>query len=184
MIDVEVESQELDNFLTNFNKKIKSINTEILNEIAGFTLERMQYYYSSAEVEPGESMSFIKTDEKDGVTCSMVGPQSWYTEFGTGTKGQQHKHPLKSKFKSEYGLHEYNSGKTIRRATEKVAENQKAIEAGITPGTLYWTYKGKDGDINYTTGIPSQRIVYNAGKEAKKELRVVIKRHMEKGLNK
>lgn len=121
-------------------------------------------------------MYFYREDSDKETVVGMFGPQAWYSEFGTGTKGQRRKHP----FKGEYALNPYNSGKTIRNASEAVAQKPEAIAEGITKGSKYWTYKGNDGLIHYTNGIPSQRQVYDAGKAAKKELKNIVNKNMEK----
>lgn len=103
------------------------------------------------------------------------GPQAWYSEFGTGTRGQLQPHPYKGK----YALNPYNSGKTIRPASEKVSQKEGAKKAEIKKGDLYWTYIGEDGKLYYSKGVPAQKIVYDAGQLAKRRLNPTIKKHMK-----
>ena len=176
-IDVEVQSKELDNFLENFDNKLEKVCQNIINELAEKSLKEIYNNYSKAEHQAGEGMDFTKAGTKSEKTVSMVGPQAWYSEFGTGTRGEIQNHPLKHRF----GLNPYNSGETIREATEKVAQKDKAKEAGITEGTLYWTYEDDNGEIHYTQGIPAQKEVYDAGQKIQKEMHDIVEKHM-KGL--
>lgn len=178
---VEVEDDGLEEYLKNLKQDIEKASDTILDEIATYTLRQMRLGYIESEFQPGETMSFTKDKVGNEVTLAMSGPQAWYTEFGTGTRGKARPHPFKNKYSE---LSPYNSGKTIRRATKKVAQKEGAIQAGITPGMLYWTYKAKDGNIYYTRGIPSQRIVYTAGKLAKKKLEEIVNRNMKKVMSK
>lgn len=174
-MSIDIESKELDKFFINIEKKLQESSISIIEELSNIALKEIQENYSKAEYQAGEYMDFSKLGSDKEKTVSMSGPQAWYSEFGTGTRGELQPHPLKQRF----GLNPYNSGKTIRKATEKTAQKGKAIEAGITPGTLYWTYKDSNGEIHYTQGIPAQKEVYNAGKTVEKELPKVVEKYMK-----
>lgn len=175
--DVEVKADELEKYVERMVQgEMEKVSKDILTNIADYTLRQMRLNHIEAEFQPGEEMSFVKTENGNEVIVSMVGPQAWYSEFGTGTRGRQRPHPLKDSF----ALNPYNSGKTIRRATKKVAEKPEAAREGITVGTLYWTYKAPNGEVYYTKGIPSQRQVYTSGKAAKKKLPEIVERNMKR----
>lgn len=177
-MEVDIEDNGLEVFLQDLEKGVNEASNKILDEIATYTLRQMRIGYMESEFQPGETMSFTREQTGNEVVLAMVGPQAWYSEFGTGTRGRERPHPLKG----EFPLNAYNSGQTIRRATKKVAEKEGAKEAGITTGMLYWTYKAKDGKVYYTRGIPSQRQVYTAGKMAKKKLPEIVERNMRKAI--
>lgn len=169
--DVSVEYTKLQKMLNNLENKLEKVCEKIVDEVAEQTLKEIQSNYSKAEYQAGgEEMDFAKTGSKTEKTVSMIGPQAWYSEFGTGTYGAMQPHPLKQKFP----LNGYNSGETIRMATKGVSE-----KTGIPENTLYWTYKGLDGEIYYTQGIPAQKEVYDAGQTMKKEMPKIIEKYMK-----
>ena len=168
--NVEIESKELDNFLESFDVKLERACQNTLDALAEKALDEMKSNYSKAEYQAGEYMDFSKVGSQNEKSASMSGPQSWYSEFGTGTEGEMKPHPLKGRF----ALNPYNSGKTIRKASAKVAE-----KSGIPEGELYWTYKDDNGEVHYTQGIPAQKEVYNAGQTIKKEMPEIVEKYMK-----
>ena len=178
-VNVEVESKELDNFLESFESKLKRACQGTLDALADRALEEMQSNYSKAEYQAGEYMDFSKVGSQNEKSASMSGPQAWYSEFGTGTRGELHPHPLKGRFALDgYNSHVPPLG-TIRAASERVAQKEDAMAAGITEGTLYWTYKGADGKVHYTQGIPAQKEVYDAGQTVHKEMPEIVEKYMK-----
>lgn len=115
-----------------------------------------------------QAYSIIK-DKK--AIAGMKGKQSLYDEFGTGTKGLQNSHPLKSSF----GLNNYNNGKTIR-PNKKI--DSLASENGIGLNEMYWTYKTPDGIKVYTQGIPAGKQVLNASMSLKEKKQQIIKKRV------
>lgn len=174
-VKLTVEAESLEKFLANIKSKITNTAIHMIDDLANTAFDEMKSNYASAEYqEGGQSMDFVKTERASKelkTTVSMVGPQAWYSEFGTGTRGAiGSAHPLKRKF----NLNPYNSGETIRTASDKVSE-----KTGIPPGTLYWTYKGEDGEIHYTQGIPAQKIVYNAGQTTMNKIPEITIKHVK-----
>lgn len=168
-VDVEVEAKELQLFLEKFD--IEKTSQKIIDALAERALEEIKNNYSKAEYgQAGEYMDFEKVGTADEKTVSMAGPQAWYSEFGTGTYGEMQPHPLKDRF----GLNPYNSGPTIRPASEKVS-----MKTDIPVGSLYWTYKDESGHIHYSQGVPAQKQVYNAGQTIKKELPEIVDKYMK-----
>lgn len=175
MIVTSVESDKLDKFLENVEENLQKVSTDIIEDLANLAYDEIYKNYSKSEYQQGSSMDFSKTGSNTEKTVSMSGPQAWYSEFGTGTRGELQSHPLKKRF----NLNPYNSGETIRRASEQVAKKEKAIEAGIKEGDLYWTYKDANGVVHYTQGIPAQKEVYEAGQKVEKELESIVEKHIK-----
>lgn len=149
---------------------LKETCQKIINELADRALDEIRNNYSQSEYQAGEEMDFIKVGDENEKTVSMAGPQAWYSEFGTGTRGALHSHPLKKRFE----LNPYNSGETIRVASESVSK-----KTGIPENTLYWTYKAPDGEVYYTQGIPAQKEVYDAGQTIQDEIPKIIEKYMK-----
>ena len=165
-MNIEISADELQYFLGGYKDELEDTSMWIINDLADYALEEMRKNYTQAEYQAGETMDFLKVGDLNEKTVSMIGPQAWYSEFGTGTRGEMQPHPLKGSF----ALNPYNSGPTIRPASEKVT-----MKTGIPVGTLYWTYKANDGEIYYTQGIPAQKEVYNAGLAVQKKMPEIIK---------
>ena len=168
--DIVIECKDLQKYINKAAKKIEKAPIEIIDELSDIALKEMERNYANAEYQAGEKMDFKKSGSRTEKNVSMIGAQAWYSEFGTGTRGQTSPHPLKGKFT----LNPYNSGKTIRPASAKVSQ-----KTGIPPGALYWTYMDENGEIHYTQGIPAQKEVYNAAQVVKKKVKSVIKKEIE-----
>ena len=173
-IKVEVEADKLEEFLNNIGEKMQKASTGIIEDLANLALDEIQKNSSRAEYQPGITMDFLKTGSNTEKTVSMAGPQAWYSEFGTGTYGEMQPHPLKGRF----ALNPYNSGKTIRPASEKVS-----MLTGIPVGSLYWTYKADNGQVYYSQGIPAQKQVYNAGQTVQKKIPEISMKRMKEMFN-
>lgn len=166
--ELENLAKQMDNWAEMMDKASK----KIVEDLANYGLEKMQEIYAEAQskYEDTTAMDFSITGTETEKTVSMSGPQALYDEFGTGTIGAENPHPIKS----EFGLNEYNSGPTIRRA-------EKDIE-GIKAGDLYWTYKDESGVVHYTQGIPAQKEGYDSLKATIKKAPEIVKKRMEETL--
>lgn len=169
--DITIDAEQFQDFINNASKYIETSIKQTLEEASELALNEMKKNHAEAKFETSGLMYFSNEDTEKGKEVSMSGAQAVYTEFGTGTEGAMHPHPMKSDFK----LNDYNSGKTIRIATAKTAE--KAL---IAPGTLYWTFKDDNGNIHYTQGVPAQKIVYNAGIEVKEKMPEIIEKNLRR----
>lgn len=170
-VKVEVEADKLEEFLANIGAKMQKASNGIIEDLANLALSEIKDNYAKAEYgQAGEYMDFTKTGSDTEKTVSMVGPQAWYSEFGTGTYGEMQPHPLKGRF----ALNPYNSGETIRPASEDVS-----MKTGIPVGSLYWTYKADNGQVYYSQGIPAQKEVYDAGQTVQKEIPEISMKHMK-----
>lgn len=171
-VNVEVEANKLEEFLKHALKYLRKADENIANDLADFALDEIESNYNKAEYgQAGEYMDFVKTGTQKEITVSMVGPQAWYSEFGTGTYGELSPHPLKGRF----GLNPYNSGPTIRPASEKVS-----MKTDIPVGSLYWTYKDSNGQIHYSQGIPAQKEVYDAGQKLESKAAELADKHIRR----
>jgi hypothetical protein len=169
--DITIDAEQLEDFLNNASKYIEWAAKVSIEQASEFTLDKMRGNYAASRYEPGDYMDFSKTGTDTEKEVCMSGPQAVYSEFGTGTEGAMQPHPMKGDFE----LNDYNSGRTIRTATDETAK--KAL---IAPGTLYWTFKDDEGNLHYTQGIPAQKIVYNAGIEVKKQMPEIIEKNLRR----
>lgn len=170
-----LSSKELDNLakqMDNWAEMMDKASKKIVEDLANYGLEKMQEIYAEAQskYEDTTAMDFSITGTETEKTVSMSGPQALYDEFGTGTIGAENPHPIKS----EFGLNEYNSGSTIRKAGKNVP--------GIKEGDLYWTYKDEGGAVHYTQGIPAQKEGYDSLKATIKKAPEIVKKRMEETL--
>lgn len=159
--------------VSDLRSKLTEASENIIDDLSKIALEEMQKNYNDFDYKSSNDMSFEITGNRTSKKVSMIGPQAIYTEFGTGTKGGLNPHPQKN----EFGLNPYNSGETIRTATQSVQENH-----GIPEGTLYWTYRNEDGETIYTQGIPAGKQVYNAAKTVRKKSKKIIQKRIDEVL--
>lgn len=169
--DITIDAEQLEDFLNNASKYIENAAKESIIQASELALNEMEKNNSEARFETSSEMIFSIEDTEDGKNVYMSGPQAVYSEFGTGTEGAMQSHPMKH----DFDLNDYNSGKTIRTATDKTAE--KAL---IAPGTLYWTFKDDNGALHYTQGVPAQKQVYNAGLEVQKQMPDIIEKNLRR----
>lgn len=155
--------------------RLDKVGEKIIDEMAEVGLKTMQENYNNSPYQDSEGMGFSKTGTMNEKKISMIGTQAIYTEFGTGTEGQNSPHPQKK----EFDLKPYNSGKTIRRNKK---ETSTASMNGIPIDGLYWTYKDSEGTKHYTQGIPAQKIVYNASKTIQDKHKSIIKKAIQEVL--
>lgn len=157
--------QELQDNLSEIKSSLVMATEELVVELADYGKSKVDANYSASMFTDGNDdvQSFSEATEK-GHKFGARGTQVTYREFGTGTEGASNPHPSMNGM----GLSAYNSGKTIRRATDKVFDR-----AGVPVGILYWTYKDKGGNIVFTTGIPAGMEVYNAAKAVKQSASLI-----------
>ena len=170
-INIPLTKKGINDFKSKINNLISElpkVNEEILSELANLGQNEIEKNRASTIYTDGnDDYKIFKEKTENGYKVGARGSQVLYDEFGTGTEGLNAPHELKNNF----NLKEYNSGKTIRSA----GINMKP-ETGILPGELYWTYKGKDGNIVYTQGIPAGKEVFNAEQTVKRKKQQIIKK--------
>ena len=132
---------------------------EMLEEITKNGQKYLDSQYKGATLKD-PNITELFTDIKLGNNESEIiarGKDVLYEEFGTGDKGEDNPHPVKSK----YDLNDYNSGSYIMdtRDNSNPHLDQFLATQGIYNGK-YWTYK-KDGVRYYTQGVPSGQEVWN-----------------------
>ena len=118
----ELNSKDLENIQKDFEnwaKKLEKANKEIVNDLAEYGSKKMKQIYDESGVEDSTPMLFIITNKSDlEKEVEMRGQQALYDEFGTGTEGEKHQHPIKDSF----GLIEIQRDKNI---THKVLQLKK-----------------------------------------------------------
>lgn len=178
-INIPLTKQGIQNFknkIDNLISEIPKVNEEILSELADLGQNEIEKNKASTIYTDGnDDYTIFKEKNNNGYKVGARGSQVLYDEFGTGTEGLNKPHELKNNF----NLNEYNSGKTIRKASINIKP-----ETGILPGELYWTYKNKNGETIYTQGIPAGKEVFNAEQTVKKEKAKIIKRKVGEVLSK
>ena len=176
-INVSLNVNDISKLITNMDKlakQLKEMGENVVEDLSDEGLKEMQKNYANSQFKEESEMQFEKTGEKGNRTIQMVGQQAIYSEFGTGSEGEENPHPIKN----EFDLKPYNSGKTIRKATAKVER-----KTGIPEGGLYWTYKDSNGQVIYTQGVPAQKIVYNADEKLRQDLPSICKKRLEEVIN-
>lgn len=178
-INVRLSNQGLNDLLKKINTlktNLKETETKIKDDLANYTKTEIDNNISSTQFKDGNDdvKTFIENNGKK-IKVGMRGSQVLYNEFGTGTQGENNPHPLKSNF----GLSGYNTGKKIRKASVKVNEN-----TGIPIGTKYWTYKNKQGETVFTTGIPAGKQVFNASISLRNKKMQIVKKEVSDALSK
>lgn len=179
-ITIGLSESEISNLASELDKiasKLQKIGDKLTDDVAEVALSEMQKNYSQSQYQATDGMGFFKTGTDNEKQVGMIGTQAIYTEFGTGTMGKQSPHPQKYQFGD--GLKDYNSGRTIKRNTNP---KSKASQNGIPLDGLYWTYKDENGEIQYTQGIPAQKIVFDANKTVKEKLPSLCKKAVEEVL--
>lgn len=168
--------KDLSNKINNLKSGLEKLDENIVNKLADYTKTEIENNLSSTQFKDGnDDVSTFIEKNKNKTKVGMKGSQVLYDEFGTGTEGQKSPHPNKSK----YSLAGYNTGKKIRKASAKVNE-----KTGIPIGTMYWTYKNKQGETIYTTGIPAGKQVFNAAISLKNKKKQIIKQEVSDVLSK
>lgn len=179
VINVKLSNQDLNDLLkkiNNLKSNLKKSETKIKNNLADYAKNEIDNNISSTQFKDGNDdvKTFIENHDNK-VKVGMRGSQVLYDEFGTGTQGESNPHPLKNNF----GLAGYNTGRKIRKASVKVNE-----KTGIPIGTKYWTYKNKQGETVFTTGIPAGKQVFNAAMSLRNKKMQIVKQEVSDALSK
>lgn len=168
--------KELSQKIDNLKKDLKQADNKIKNRLADFAENQINMNLSATPFKDGNDDTYtFKEDSDEKMKVGMRGSQVLYNEFGTGTQGEISPHPIKGKF----SLKGYNTGKTIRTASDKVNEL-----AGITVGSKYWTYKNGAGETVFTTGIPAGKQVFDAAMSLRNEKKKIVKEEVSDALSK
>lgn len=153
---IEITLDNVDSVISALEKLENDIDWIAQSLVSDILEEGVKYaekQYSAREYDPNISDIHVNytTKDKNGELYAY-GKDVVYEEFGTGDRGEEKQHPVKSR----YSLNDYNSGKTIRNVSDvpkESLEKEDLDTIGITSGK-YWTYK-KDGTVYYTQGVPS-----------------------------
>lgn len=141
-----------------------NINDELQYSISELAEDGANYatgLNSSIHIDIGTDDTHIETSVNEtSASISLTGKESVYKEFGTGQKGLENPHPIKSNF----SLNDYNSGPVVRKNIEKY-------------GKAFWHYAGKK-----TTGMPSGKIMYNTSIYLQENANEIVTKHINKAL--
>jgi len=154
-ISINVDETNIKNVITAFKDMLDNLDdevdkamVEVMTKGEGF----LNAQYVSRVKDPNItdiSTSWSKKDNEYELKAS--GKDVVYEEFGTGDRGEQNPHPVKSK----YDLNDYNSGSFILDVED--VGNQEMLdilsENGITSGK-FWSYT-KHGESHLTQGVPA-----------------------------
>lgn len=153
---VEVTLDNVDSVIRGLEKLEQDIDwiaQLLVSDILEDGVEYAKKQYSTREHDPNIGTINVSYSTKDtNGELYAYGKDVVYEEFGTGDRGEQNQHPVKSR----YNLNDYNSGRTIRNVSdvpEGSPEKEDLDTIGISSGK-YWTYN-KDGTTYYTQGVPS-----------------------------
>lgn len=153
---VEITLDNVDSVIRGLQKLEKDIDfiaQLLVSDILEEGVEYAKKQYSAREHDPNIGNINVNYTTKDtNGELYAYGKDVVYEEFGTGDRGEQNQHPVKSR----YNLNDYNSGRTIRNVSdvpEGSLEKEDLDAIGISSGK-YWTYN-KDGMVYYTQGVPS-----------------------------
>lgn len=179
-IKIGLSSKELDGLIDKLNKLKKGLDKadkNIVKEMAQFAKDEVSTNLAETPYRDGndESVAFLEINGKKA-KAGMRGKQVAYNEFGTGTMGEQSPHPEKSNF----GLRDYNTGKTIRKNKKS---NSDATAEGIPINGMYWTYN-YNGQKKYTQGIPAGKQVYKASEKLRTQKEKIIKQEVGEVISK
>ena len=180
-IKVELSVKGLENLLNKVNKlqtELQKANINIVDKLAKEGINEIQNNFSVTKYQDGnEDVSFFERGTNNKKTIGTMGSQVLYDEFGTGTAGESNPHPKKG----DYPLKGYNTGRTIRPNKK---QESNATAHGIPMGGLYWTYMDKNGQKQYTQGIPAGQQVFDASVSIRKKKAEIIKQEVSDVLSK
>lgn len=152
-IEIDIfDSKSLTNGLKWLYDNLENQVEEMLKEIADDGEKYLKNKYNERIKDPNITEIFTdKKVQKDNCEIIASGKDVIYEEFGTGDKGEDNPHPVKSK----YNLNDYNSGSYIMDTRDNYNPHldQFLATQGIYNGK-YWSYK-KDGTRYYTQGVPA-----------------------------
>lgn len=153
---IEVNLDDVDSVISGLEKLEKNldwITQSLISDILQEGVEYAKKQYGAREYDPNiEDINVDYTTKDMSGELYAYGKDVVYEEFGTGDRGEQKPHPVKSK----YNLNDYNSGPTIRNVSDvpKYSLAKEDLDTiGISSGK-YWTYK-ENGTVYYTQGVPS-----------------------------
>lgn len=166
---IAIDLNDINNLITSLktlSSDMKKLPNEICQEVAELGKEYLDVEYSQANVDQTIDVSSISTSTRqtnNGYQIIASGKDVIYEEFGTGEKGNDQRHPEKSKYTS---LKKYNSGPFVSTHINKY-------------GRHYWFYKG------YSEGNPSGAEMYNTAEFLKtKGIKDVLEKKVSDVLSK
>lgn len=129
--------------LRTLSNDLQKLPKDITKEVANIGQEYLENEYANTKTDQTIDIGTISTEVVEtsrGYSIVASGEEVLYAEFGTGEEGSEDPHPRKS----EFSLHAYNSGHTIK--------------VNSHTGRHFWWYNG------YSEGNPSGKQMFNTSK--------------------
>lgn len=154
--DIVIDETNIKNVIKALKDMLKDVDGEVEKTMVEIVKKGESYLdaqYATRLKDPNiTDISTSWSKKGDEYELKAIGKDVIYEEFGTGDRGEQNPHPVKSK----YNLNDYNSGQHIRNVSD-YDENSYTYddlqEFGINSGK-FWRYN-KNGVLYYTQGIPA-----------------------------
>lgn len=154
--DIVIDETNIKNIIKALKDMLNDIDKEVDDTMVDILKKGEAYLdaqYTTRLKDPNiTDISTSWSKKGDEYELKAIGKDVIYEEFGTGDRGEQKPHPVKSK----YNLNDYNSGQYIRNVSD-YDENSYTYddlqEFGINSGK-FWRYN-KNGVLYYTQGIPA-----------------------------
>lgn len=133
-------------------KGVEIAKANIVSMDAQFTGELLSSIRSQYEGKVGDWVVFCVIADSEHAA---------FVEFGSGQLGLEH--PYEGTFPSGVDW-DYNTGSHIQQATQDIYVGGYS-EPYIQAGDYFWVYKGKDGKLHISKGMPSRPFMYNTAKD-------------------
>lgn len=181
--EFELSNESLKKFkrtVEEYQKALEDSKKYILEALASYTQERIiKHIGETVGQTEGKYVDYIPTDElinnikisdiaDDMVRVIADTDYAKFVEFGTGIEGQRHP----SEKASEMG---WNYSSKVHFFENKLTGEVTKVEG--------WYYKGNDGNVYFTQGLPAHNFMYNSWLDLKNNYRDIVKRVLrERGL--
>lgn len=175
IVKIDLAKGELKSFISRvrrLRKEAPATRRKIISDLRAEGLSQISRSLSSSNYVGSEPTSIYSNSSKIGI----IGTQSIFDEYGTGTIGERNPHAEKG----ISGLKPYNSGDTIRPNDR---DTSNATAQGIPVGEKYWTYK-LNGKKIYTQGRPAGMHVYKAKMRIKRYIKRITQKRVKEWLSK
>ena len=181
--EFELSSESLKKFkrtVEEYQKALEDSKKDILEALASYTQERIiKHIGETVGQTEGKYVDYIPTDELiNNIKISDIADDmvrviadtdcAKFVEFGTGYAGQRRP----SEKASEMGWN-YSSKSHIYE--DKLTGEKRELQG--------WYYRGSDGNVYFTEGLPAHNFMYNSWLDLKNNYRSIVKQVLrERGL--
>ena len=151
----KAEMEELKKEFEKKKKKLDNIDREIVTamldegeKIVKETLRSYNFPYGTGELENSPTTEIEKNGKRGYIFIPEDVKQGVFVEYGTGIKGSNSPHPTPP----EGWIYDVNEH-----------------------GEEGWWYRGDDGELHWTQGMPSRPFMYDSAKELRKRAKDIVK---------